>query len=164
MFSKQASKSGFLRISHPDFFRDPRGDCPDFSASHIRMFLKNPGNHLGYIRNNPDSPFRIRTNSDIPEVIARISSHFTSGFSGQIRISHPDKFGYPRGDCPDFFGFHIRIFRTSPDFASGQIRISPWRLPGFSLKQIRISPDFASGQIRISVHPRAPSKRATFGA
>ena len=58
-------------------------------------------------------------------MIARISPHFTSGFSGRIRISHPDKFGCPQGNCPDFSASHIRIFRTNPDFASGQIRISP---------------------------------------
>ena len=74
----------------------------------------------GFLRiSHPDFPnksgFRIRTNSDIPEVIARISPHFTSGFSGQIQISHPDKFGLPGGDCPDLFAFHIRIFRTNPD-------------------------------------------------
>ena len=32
-------------------------------------------------------------------------------FSGQVRISHPDKFGHPGGDCPDFSAFHIRVPR-----------------------------------------------------
>ena len=119
------SHQDFLRISHPDCFRDPRGDCPDFSTSHTRIFLTNPGNHLGDLRNNPDSPFRIRIFSEIPEVMARISPYFTPRFSGQIRISHPDLFRDPRGDGSDFSAFHIRIFRTKPDFASGLFRRSP---------------------------------------
>ena len=112
----------------------------------------------GFLRiSHPDFPdkslFRIRTNFDIPVAIARISSHFTSGFPGQIRISHPDKFRYPCGDCPDFFAFHIRI--------SGQIRIShpnKFRYPrgdcpdfsAFHIRIFRTNPDFASGQIPIS--------------
>ena len=87
---------------------------PDLSGKSGCEIRRNPGhhfgdNHLGDLRNNPDSPFRIRTFSEIPEVMARISPHFTSGFSGQIRISHPDCFGDPRGDCPDFSASNIRI-------------------------------------------------------
>ena len=48
------------------------------------MFLNNPGHHIGYVRKHPDSPFRIRTNSDITVAIARISLLFTTGFSGPI--------------------------------------------------------------------------------
>ena len=113
--SKQASKTGFSFISHPDKFGHPKGNCPDISADHIRIFLKNPGNHLRSIRKNPDSQFRqdfssfrVRTNSDSQEAIARVSPHFTSAIfetSGQspqvypiksgFTISHTDKFGYP---------------------------------------------------------------------
>ena len=103
--------SGPIQISHPDKFVYLCGNCRDC----VRI-------------SHPDFPdqsgFRIRTNSNILDVIALISSHFTSEFSGQIRISYPDKFGYPSCDCLDFSAFHIRIFRTNPDFSSGQIRIS----------------------------------------
>ena len=44
-----------------------------------------------------------------------------SGFT----ISHTDFFRDPRGDGSDFSAFHIRIFRTNPDFASGLFRRSP---------------------------------------
>ena len=101
----------------------------------------------------PDFPdqsgFRIRTNSDITVAIARMSVFFTTRFSGPIRISHPDKSGYPGGDCPDF----VRISQCHPDFPdkSGfRIRTNLDIIKVFA----RIFPDFTSefsGQIRIRI-------------
>ena len=68
---------------------------PDLSGKSGCEMRRDPGNHLMDIRICPYAKWRIQILSDIPEVIARISSHFTSGFSGQIRILHPDKFRYP---------------------------------------------------------------------
>ena len=73
-----------------------------------------------------------------------------------VATSHPDKFGSPAGDCPDFFASHNRISRVNPDFASfaipvftsGQIMIPRKRLPRY----LRILHPGFSGQFWIS-HP-----------
>ena len=82
--------SGRNRISHPDCFGDPRGDCPDFSASNIRinpelqirkcsktLFSKQATSNKQ--AKQDFSAFRIRIVSEIPELIARISPHLTPG-------------------------------------------------------------------------------------
>ena len=116
--------------------------------------MNNPGNHLRYKRKNPDPPFRIRTNSDLHVAIALISLFFTTGFSGPNRISHPDKSGYPRGDCPDCVrishpnfpeksGFRIR---TNSDIPEEIVRISPHFTSEYqgSISQGRIAFQFDS--------------------
>ena len=100
---------------------------PDFASGQFRI---SPMRLPGFLRfSQPDFPdksgFRTRTSSDIRAAIALTFLHQASGFSGQIRISHPDKFGYPQGDCPDFSAFHIRIFLKNPGNHLGYIRKNP---------------------------------------
>ena len=115
------------RIS-PHFTSGFSGPNSDFACRQIRIYdyIARVIARISHPDCQDKSGFRMRTNSVVPKVIARISPHFTSGVAEQIRISHADKFGYTiKGDCPDVSAFHILVFRTNPDFASGPIRIYP---------------------------------------